>query len=327
MKKRILSLVQLAIGIGLIVFIFVGMKDKGDLLEAFRAGARHWPLMAVGLGGFGICLLCCILRWKLLLDARGMVLPLRRVTALYFVGHFFNSFLFGATGGDVVKAWFVTREMPEKKTEAVSTIALDRIIGVLALILLTVVMMCLRLPFYLSLPETRLAMVFNTALLLAAIAFLVVAFGRNWLEHWSWFKRLEERTVLGKIVMRAYTTCHSCLNEPALLVKTFLLSLTNHVVLVGCAWFLGRGLEIGLSFWDYLTVFPVINAVAAVPLTPGGLGTRETAAKLLLGAMGVAATRAVPLSLLVYGSMLLWSLVGGVVYLFYVSGREKPRPV
>ncbi len=111
------------------------------------------------------------------------------------------------------------------------------------------------------------------------------------------------------------------MKQPVVLAQTLSLSVLNHVVLVGCAYFLGRGLEISLNFWGYLTVFPVINAVAAVPATPGGLGTREAAAKFLLGVLGVAETRAVPLSLLVYTSVLFWSLVGGVVYMIYVAGH------
>ena len=111
MKKKIISLIQLAIGIGLLVFIFSRMENKADLLAALDDAKEGWPWLVLGAGGFFVCLSCCMVRWKWLLDARGMRLPLRRVFTLYFVGHFFNSFLLGATGGDVVKAWFVSRDL------------------------------------------------------------------------------------------------------------------------------------------------------------------------------------------------------------------------
>ncbi len=321
MKKKIVSLIQLLIGIGLIVFIFARMDNRADMLEALRAGARQWPMLVLGVGSFFVCLLLCTIRWKLLLDARGLHLPFLRAIQLYFVGHFFNSFLFGATGGDLVKAWFVTREIPGHKTEAVSTVALDRLIGLGALVILTVTIMLIRLPFFLEHEATRLSLVFFGCILAGLIGFLVVTFGHNWMERWAFFKRFEERTALGKIVTRAYSTARGIMKQPALLAKTLVLSLVNHVVLVGCAYYLGRGLDIALNFRGYLTVFPVINAVAAVPATPGGLGTREAAAKFLLGVLGVPETRAVPLSLLVYASVLFWSLVGGVVYMIYVAGH------
>ncbi len=326
MKKKIISLVQLLLGIGLIVFIFARMDNRADMVAALQAAARQWPMLALGTGGFAVCMLLCTLRWKLLLDARGLHLPMLKTLQLYFVGHFFNAFLFGSTGGDVVKAWFVTREVPGQKTEAVSTVALDRLIGLAGLVMLTVTMMLIRLPFFLEHEATRWSLVFFGGLLAGMIGFLAITFGHNWMERWSFFKRLEERTALGKIITRAYTTAHAIIREPVLLAKTLAISIANHVVLVGCAYFLGRGLDITLSFRNYLTVIPVINAVAAVPATPGGLGTRETAAKFLLGALGVAETRAVPLSLLVYGSVLFWSLVGGVVYMIYVAGHGKVGP-
>jgi uncharacterized protein (TIRG00374 family) len=305
------------------------MDNKSDMLDALRAGARHWPMIALGVGGFVFCLLLCMARWKLLLDARGMRLPFGLVFQLYFVGQFFNSFLFGSTGGDVVKAWFVAREMPERKTEAVSTVFLDRLIGLVALVLLTVAIMLARLPFFLRHEATRWSLVFFGSMLLGLVAFLAITFGRNWMERWSFFKRIEERTALGKIINRAYGTVRECIKDPALLAKTLTISVLNHLVLIGCAYCLGRGLEIDLNVWGYLTVFPVINAVAAVPATPGGLGTRETAAKFLLGVLGVAETRAVPLSLLIYGSVLFWSLVGGVVYMIYIAnhGRRSALPL
>jgi uncharacterized protein (TIRG00374 family) len=325
-KKKLISLVQLLIGIGLIVFIFASMDDKADMVEALQAATRQWPMLVLGIGGFGICLLLCTLRWKLLLDARGLHLSMLKTLQLYFVGHFFNAFLFGATGGDVVKAWFVTREIPGHKTEAVSTVALDRLIGLAGLVILTVTIMLIKLPFFLEHEATRWSLVFFGGLLAGMIGFLAMTFGHNWMERWSFFKRLEERTALGKIITKAYTTAHGIIKEPVLLAKTLVLSISNHVILVGCAYVLGRGLDITLTFWNYLTVFPVINAVAAVPATPGGLGTRETAAKFLLGVLGVAETRAVPLSLLVYGAVLFWSLVGGGVYMIYIAAHGKVDP-
>ncbi|MBT3293897.1 MAG: flippase-like domain-containing protein [Verrucomicrobia bacterium] len=323
MKKKLIALLQFAIGIGLIAFIFYRMDNKSDMLEALRAGAQHWPIMVLGVSSFLVCLLLCMLRWKLLLDARGMHLPFGRIFQLYFIGQFFNSFLFGATGGDVVKAWFVTREMPDRKTEAVSTVVLDRIIGLAALVILTVIIMLFQLPFFLAHEATRWSLVFFGALLGGMIGFLALTFGHNWMERWAFFKRLEERTALGKIITRAYGTVRDCMQDPMLLVKTLTLSIANHVVLIGCAYGLGRGLEISLNFWGYLKVFPVINAVAAIPATPGGLGTRETAAKFLLGVLGVAESRAVLLSLLIYIAVLFWSLVGGGIYMLYIAKHGR----
>jgi len=161
-------------------------------------------------------------------------------------------------------------------------------------------------------------MAFTLALMLMAVAVLFIVFRRNLFERWAFFRRLEKRTRLGETIARAYRALHLCLRRPALLAKAAALSLVNHVVFIVCAFFLGKALEIDMGFLGYLSVFPVINTVAALPLTPGGLGTREAASVYLLGALSVPETRALPLSLLVYLAMFAWSLLGGVVYLFYI---------
>ena len=326
-KRRLVSLAQLAFGMGLLGLIVSGMRDKGDLFQALRDAAAHWPLLGTGILCFLACLIVSAVRWKILMDARDLVLPLRRVLALNFLGHFFNSFLFGATGGDLVKAWYASRELPRKKTEAVATVFIDRVVGLVGLVLVAVTIMMWRLNFFLAMPETRTALIFNLALLGTAVLAFFIVFRRNLLKRWSFFRRLEQRTSLGRIAGRAYTTFHLCLNDPAVVVKTIALSMANHLILVTCAFYFGAAIEIGLPYRDYLTVFPVINAVAGIPLTPGGLGTREAAAKFLLGALGVPGTRAVMVSLLLYATMLTWSLVGGIVYLFYVYNQgQKPPP-
>jgi uncharacterized membrane protein YbhN (UPF0104 family) len=93
------------------------------------------------------------------------------------------------------------------------------------------------------------------------------------------------------------------------------LSLFNHISLSVCFWCIGRALALSAGFVDYLTVVPIVNAVAAVPLTPGGAGLRETAMSLLLTVAGVTAADATAVSLLGYGVNLTWALVGGLCYL------------
>jgi uncharacterized protein (TIRG00374 family) len=241
-----------------------------------------------------------------------------RALVLYFIGHFFSLFMPGATSGDLIKAIYVARETPDRKTEVVSTVFIDRIIGLFGLIILTVVIMVARLNFFLSYKETKVALVFNLILLVITLAGSFIVFKRNLLEKWSFFSKLEERTKLGKIITKAYNALHVCINCPGVLKKTLVLSFINHIVFIGVAFFIGLSLEIRLRYFDYLTVFPVINAVAALPITPGGLGVREGAVIFLFGALNIPSATALALSLLVYLSTLFWALIGGFVYIVFV---------
>jgi uncharacterized membrane protein YbhN (UPF0104 family) len=170
------------------------------------------------------------------------------------------------------------------------------------------------------------------AALAVVSALLVLTFRRNLFEQFALFRKLESKTRLGTILSRTYRAFLACLTQPGLLVRTILLSLVNHLALIAAAALLGAGLELRtvpptdpprstvaqatVEFGTYLTVFPIINGIASIPATPGGLGTRDAAAQFLLGIpeFKVPAARAVTLSLLLYAVTLFWSLVGGLIY-------------
>ena len=72
------------------------------------------------------------LRWRLLLAGQGISLTVFRAVSLTFQGQMFSLFMpGGAVGGDVLKAAFLTRETQNgRKLEGVTTIFLDRVIGI-----------------------------------------------------------------------------------------------------------------------------------------------------------------------------------------------------
>ena len=324
MKQKLIAVAQSALGLGILGFIIYRLHAKGELEElgaAFQAAAGNWPTLLLGASLFAVCLVFCALRWKLLLHAIGIHIRLGRIFVLYMVGHFFNAFLFGSTGGDVVKAYYVSSETDHKKTEVVATVFIDRILGLLALVGLSVTMLLLRLQFFLSHPQTRIAVFFNAAVLIGTVLGLVIVFRKNVFEHFSLFRRLEEQTAVGRIIGKVYNAFRLCLNHPGLLSRALLLSLANHVTLIVSVYFLGSAIGLKLRFMEYLTIFPTINSVAALPLTPGGIGTREAAAAELLGVFGVSSADAVTVSLLIWASVFAWSLLGGVVYCFFSISR------
>mgnify|MGYP000210643208 CR=1 FL=1 len=326
MKKKLLSFGQLVLGLAVLAYILLRLERSGDfakLKEALAAAAANWPLIVGGITGFGFCIFLCILRWQLLLTAVGIRLPLGRLAELFFIGQFFNALMFGATGGDLVKAYYVAAETRHKKTEVVATVFIDRIIGLMALVAMTMVIMLARLNFFMARPETRAAFTFNVVLIVISAVAMFLVFGRKTAEHIPCLRRLESSTISGRIVLKAYSAFAICLRDRQILIKTIILSLLNHLVLIVCIFYFGLGVGSHLAFLDYLTVFPVINAIAALPITPSGLGTRESAALFLLGVLGVPPATAVTISLLIYAAIMMWSLIGGGVYFAYTYHHGK----
>jgi hypothetical protein len=331
MKKIWMPLLQFAIGFALLAFILLRLNHSGQirlLAQAFAQAAHNWPWILAGTSIFGGCIMLCVWRWQYLLRSVQVLLPLRTLTLYYFIGQFFNAFMFGATGGDVVKAYYVAQATQYRRTELFASVFIDRLIGLAALVVLIMAITLLRLKFFLATPIMRQALWMNIILVAAALAGAIVILVIE--------KRQPPPSAgpaagrLMETLHRAYAPLRGCLRNRKLLAKVLCISCANHLGFIVAIMCLGRAVGIELEPVHYFTIFPVINAIAALPITPGGLGARDQAAIYLLGVVQVAAVAALTLSLLVYAATLFWSLAGGVVYLLYTwrSGiRVTPENV
>ena len=76
--------------------------------------------------------------------------PLRKTSNLFFIGAFFNQFLPGTTGGDVVRVIFLMQDHPENKTEGLLSVAVDRLLAVLVLVIMGLLFAWLRSDWFAS---------------------------------------------------------------------------------------------------------------------------------------------------------------------------------
>ena len=54
-------------------------------------------------------------RWQILLRVQKIQLSFPRVAGLFLIGMFYNQFLPGGTGGDIIKSYLLLKETPDKK--------------------------------------------------------------------------------------------------------------------------------------------------------------------------------------------------------------------
>jgi hypothetical protein len=93
----------------------------------------HAGYLAVAFTLFTAALLITLFRWFLLV--RALELPITWRDALRFglIGQFFNTFLPGSVGGDIIKAAALARGQT-RRTHAVATVVMDRVIALWALV-------------------------------------------------------------------------------------------------------------------------------------------------------------------------------------------------
>jgi uncharacterized protein (TIRG00374 family) len=101
------------------------------LVEVFTRPINPWPLVLAG-ALWCVSLLITFVRWYLLVRAQDLPFTLRNAIRLGLVSYYFNSILPGSVGGDILKAVAVAREQ-SRRTVAVATVLIDRVIGLWAL--------------------------------------------------------------------------------------------------------------------------------------------------------------------------------------------------
>lgn len=324
-------LLRLGIAVAVMVWLFRKM-GIGNFGQTLRQCADQWPWLVAALFLSLIPLLLCMIRWKIILDAQGMQLSWRRITSIFFIGLFFNSFMIGPTGGDLVKAYLTAKETNHKKTEAVTSIFIDRIIGLLSLAAIVAFMILFRWNFFMSQPATRHVALPVLGVCAALLGGGILAFSVHLFETFPFLKRLTTHPLIGKIaaiVEKVYNAFYVCRTHPRLLAQISIYSIVLQILFVVVSAFVGKALGLNVSFMDYMTFGPLIGLISAIPVTPGGLGIRESTSVHLWAVLAVAADKAFLLAFLPFVFLIILGLPGGILFLFHrtdTATMEKDTP-
>jgi uncharacterized protein (TIRG00374 family) len=287
-----------------------GPQDLRDKLYQVHLGALVVSVLLVGLA-----IWLGVVRWRLVLEAQGLDLSMARATRISLVAQFFNSFLLGSTGGDLIKAYYAARETHHRKTEAVTTVFVDRLIGLWAMLFFAGVMMLPNLQMLLQHRELGYPAAVILAMLVALSVVLSLAFWGGVSKRFPRARHYVRRLPKGELLERSLDSCRQFGKQKAFLVKAIVLSLVLNMIWVLQISVLGWGLDMDISFTALLVIVPIIFCISALPITPNGLGVREQLFVRMLAVIAVPGTAALSLSLLASAQGLFWSLIGGLVYM------------
>jgi len=312
-KRPLILVLKLAVVAALIVYL-------GRSLWEGRAGLAKLTEVGSGLGWLALAQLCIALvlflqfhRWQILLSAQGIDYSFREACALGFIGFFFNQFVPGSTGGDLVKAYYVAVDHPERRAAGVTTVFLDRVVGLLMLVVLAGGAVAANWSRIAADPVFRsLAAVVAVALGLSAAGsalFFSERFRASPTVRAA-LGRLPFRDLLGKIQAAIYVYKF----HPRLVLLVIALSLVVQVALVVAAICYALALGGGVDLAVFFFIVPLANLALSIPIgSPGGLGQSEFAFQELFARAGY--PHGLLIALLQRLNWYLWGLWGGVLYL------------
>jgi len=337
MKKKIFTALQILVTLATLWWVFHDPEKNKHIWHAIIGADKWWFLAAIA--AYGVVELLAAVRWIILLRVQDVHLGWWRTLRLLMIGIFFNLFMPGGTGGDVIKSYFLLKETPGKKGPALLAVLMDRLIGLVGLIVVSGIVIAWRwdwltegkqfealnplwlfnpvktIDWFSHVPNTVkllyiLLLVLGSSVVGILISFLVTGFK---LTH-----RLpanmpgRDHIIDLSIAYNQYAKAWP--QSLAALVISFGVHIGSFLVF----YYAALSVHMKALLIDFLAIMPIINTLAALPISVGGAGVREGMFQEMLGSLcGVPAPMALATSLLGYAVLAFWAIVGGIIYMTY----------
>lgn len=321
--RRSITIAKVAFGGALLVYL-VSQAARHARFDDLVRQPKNWPLIGVALLATFAAVGTSFMRWHLLVSTLGLDFRRRDALRLGAIGYLFNFVSLGTVGGDLFKAILLAREQPGKRTEAVATVVIDRLVGLYALLVVA------SAAIWLTGIGTRLrganvaalcnAVYFLTALGAAAFCLLLVkgfTGGRA--------TQIASRVpIIGQHAVRLIAAVRIYRSRLPVVFVALAMSLGVHSLLTLSIFCIARGFPSAApTLAEHFFIVPISMVAGAIPITPNGLGTFELAIENLYQivpqvavAPGTGTVTALGYRVVTLGV----AAVGGLVYL--ASRRE-----
>lgn len=311
MRDRLSTILKIAVSLGLIAYLLsrVGLSR---VVEVMRSASTNYVYLVIALALYFGAITVGSLKWRILLKAQKIDVPLGSLLSYTLVGLFFGNFLPTNVGGDLVRGYDLARHTSLPAETAISVLV-DRLVGLIAFVFVAVVMALL---VVYSAGQTELWEV----ALAAAILLLVLCGGFALIlsrRLQAQVRRLFDRPLLSRLApmyerlsaaLLAYRRAYKALAQGffiSILVLT-IGSVVNYLIALS----LGGG----ISALHIFLFTPLITFVLLIPVSIGGIGLNQSAYVFFFNLVGVAEERSLAISLIMQAIIIVASLPGGIVW-------------
>ena len=263
-------------------------------------------------------------RWQMLLGVQGIRITFLESLRLTYIGWFFNNWLPGGTGGDLVKAYYIATQT-HRKAEAVTVVFLDRLIGLVAMCMLGAAAVAASFGD----ERVRTAQILIGVFLAGVLGATIVFYSRRLrglLGAGRWLSRLPLAPLMARVDRALFVYRY----HKATVGLALVYSWVSQAVALLAMWWVAVGLGSRAAWYHYFVNMPVVWIGWSLIPVPGGFGVAETLANRLFtpsvlgGAEPMpaaeAATMALAMMLAYRLVQLIVTLPGGVLYLMRRTG-------
>ncbi|MND53199.1 hypothetical protein D3C80_442310 [compost metagenome] len=246
--KRWLNIIKLLLKLLITVLSLWWVARKinfAEVADAFKHTNLWYILIAVLF--FSLSKFISAIRLNIFFNAIKLALSGIVNLRLYWLGMFYNLFLPGGIGGDGYKIWWLNNRFNYPAKKLFWAILLDRVSGLVALGILTVVLL-----YFVHLPPSLFQKISESTFYWSATGLAFLILSAFYLSYRYYFKE--------------FLSCFWLTNFQGILVQ---------VAQLICVAFILKALGITDHYKEYLLIFLISSVIAVLPFTIGGLGARE----------------------------------------------------
>jgi len=342
-KRHILLFLRIAVVAAGIIWAAsrIGQEQRwGSFVEYFRR--MNIFIFAVTVAVFTLCHAMVGFRWWLLLRSQSIFIKFWAAVKLFFLGWFYNNFMPSSVGGDLVRAWYVTKHT-DKRLEAVLSVFVDRVVGLLSTLSIGVFFYFIFLRhqgsgviefggqggFFETLQEYKWVFLWVVVAIAAVFCgLLLFKRGRAILAKAWGYIRIHGLKIIREFTSSILLYC----TKPFVILMAFGLTVFVQILAIICFWYLGAGMGITVDIRYYFTFFTLAWVLGAVPVSIGGVVVVEGSLVILFTKFaGVDESAAWAIALSQRAVWMLTSLPGAVIHLIGAhlpnkGGDDKMTP-
>ncbi len=320
-KKIFFGICRVAVTIAILFWVFRNPDLRENIREAFAKADTTWILIGlpVAFGGE----LSDILRLSVLMSVQGMVLPLGSLLRMLFIGLFFNLIMPGNSGLISARLFFLFTKFPNRKKEAVLTVVMDRLISITVLAITSFTTTLLRWNWF---QRTTEASVLLWILILLMTGSVILSAGSFVVSNFNLLNKIPTNFPMRRQLIEAAGAYRLFARDKKSLSYALLLSLPTLFLFYGTFYCAGRALGSRISFWDVISIMPIVNAITGLPISLSGIGVRESLLEVLFKDLcNVPAVIGVSISVIGYSYFVLFGVIGGLIYLLHFPVHDNKR--
>jgi uncharacterized protein (TIRG00374 family) len=312
MKKILVTAFQLIVTIGLLVLVYHDPKKLAEMRQALAHARPEW--LFAGIIAYLIVETAAAVRWHVLLKVQKIDLTLPRLSGLFLIGMFYNQFLPGGTGGDIIKSYLLLKET-DRKAGALLAVVFDRFIGLVALVTITIILISMRFHLLARTHETQRYLWILLVLLGFSVATLITSF---LISGFNLFHLLPQKFPARDKLIEIAAAYHLYARHWIATSVAFFASLIAHLATFATFLCAAFALRADVRVTDFFAVMPIERTISALPISFAGVGLRERVLQTMLHEVcGVNEGVAILIGSLSFLIIVLCSLPGGIVYFFY----------